>query len=105
MYGRYWWRRLSDAERAERLRRAYRKREKHFFSLIGAYSLWGATCAAAGRPIASIIAVSMVLVVIFKTAISSLFEAPLVMAGLVGLALGAALIALIVRFVGDETLE
>lgn len=102
----YWWRRLSDAEKAERLRRALRKREKHFFSLIGAFSLWGATCAAGGRPIASLVAVAMVLLVVFKTAISSLFEAPLVMAGLLGLALGAALIALVVRLVGDaDTLE
>ena len=92
----------TQAELAEKLRRAFRKREKHFFSLIGAYSLWGATCAAAGRPIASLVAVAMVLLVVFKTAISSLFEEPLVMAGVLGLGLGAALIALVVRFVGDD---
>lgn len=98
----HWWKRLPEAEKAERLRRAFRKREKHFFSLIGAYSLWGATCAAGGRPIAATVAVAMVLVVVFKTAISSLFEEPLVMAGLVGLALGATLIALVVKVFGDE---
>jgi hypothetical protein len=98
------WRRPSEAELASALRRVHRKREKHFFSLIGSYSLWGVTSAAAGHTLTSSVAVAMVLLVIFKTAVASLFGEPLVLAGVVGLAGGAALIGLLVRFVSDESL-
>ena len=97
-----WWREMSEAEQAERARRAFRKREKHFFSLIGSYTLWGLASAFAGRKMASGVAVAMVMLVIFKTAVASLFGEPLLMAGVLGLALGAALIWLVVRFSSDE---
>ena len=82
-----------------------RKREKHFFSLIGAFSLWGVTSASAGRMGTSYAAVGMVILVIFKTAVASLFEEPLMMAGVLGLALGTVVIGFLVRFVGDELID
>lgn len=97
-----WFKRLPEEVKAERLRRAFRKREKHFFSLVGAYSLWGITSASAGRMMTSCVAVGMVNVVLFKTAVAALFEEPLMMAGIMGLALGAGLIGAVIKFAGEE---
>ena len=41
------WRRLGEAQRAALLRGQKGKRERHFFSLIGSFALWGVTSAAA----------------------------------------------------------
>ena len=45
------WRRNADMRAAEELRRQSRinRLERHFYSLVGAFSLWGATGAALGR--------------------------------------------------------
>ena len=100
-----WRRRASEAELADQLRRRQGKRERHYFSLVGAFTLWGLTSAAAGKTLVSALAMGMVLLVVGKTAVASLFGEPLVMAGLLGLAGGAALIGVLVNYVKDENLQ
>ena len=81
------------------------KRERHFFSLLGAFTFWGLTSAASGRHVSSVLAMIMVLSVVFKTAVASLFGEPLLMAGLLGLTGGTAMLWFMARFVSDAKLD
>ena len=74
------------------------KRERHFFSLVGAFGLWGFSAAAAGRTGTGAVAMALLLTTLFKTAVASLFGEPLLMAGVLGVVAGGGLLALLVRF-------
>ena len=100
---RRWTRRAESALKAARLRRG--KRERHFFSLIGCFGLWAIGGAALGEAYSAGVAVLMVMVTVGKTLIASLFGEPLIVAGLLGLGGGGALLALLLRFVNDESLQ
>ena len=78
------------------------KRERHFFSLVGAFGLWGWSAAAAGRTGTGAVAMALLLTTLFKTAVASLFGEPLLMAGVLGVVAGGGLLALLVRFAGDD---
>jgi hypothetical protein len=84
------------------LRQHKGKRERHFFSLVGAFGLWGWSAAAAGRTGTGAVAMALLLTTLFKTAVASLFGEPLLMAGVLGVVAGGGLLALLVRFAGDD---
>ena len=71
-------------------------------SLVGAFGLWGWSAAAAGRTGTGAVAMALLLTTLFKTAVASLFGEPLLMAGVLGVVAGGGLLALIVRFAGDD---
>ena len=87
---------------AGQLRQHQGKRERHFFSLVGAFGLWGWSAAAAGRTGTGAVAMALLLTTLFKTAVASLFGEPLLMAGVLGVVAGGGLLALLVRFAGDD---
>ena len=100
--GRAWrWRELDTVERVRRLRG---KRERHYSSLVGAFTLWGLTSAATSEPAAAALALLLMMVVVFKTSVAALFGEPLLVLGLAGLAGGGALLTLLVRFASDDVL-
>ena len=87
---------------AGQLRQHQGKRERHFFSLVGAFGLWGWSAAAAGRTGTGAVAMALLLTTLFKTAVASLFGEPLLMAGVLGVVAGGGLLALLVGFAGDD---
>ena len=93
------WRRNADTRAAEELRRQSRinRLERHFYSLVGAFSLWGATGAALGRTWPLFLGGAGVVVTIGRVLIDSLFGEPLVLAGVLGLAAGLSLLGLVLH--------
>ncbi len=72
--------------------------ERHFYSLVTAFGLWSASGAALGREWPAALGGGMVAITIVRVLVGSLFGEPLVLAGVLGLACGAGLLALVLRF-------
>ena len=96
--GRAWRSGPVQRERAAALRRSRINRlERHFYSLVGSFGLWGATGAALGRTWPLFLGGAGVVVTIGRVLIDSLFGEPLVLAGVLGLAAGLSLLGLVLH--------